>query len=706
MAPALHTDDFDMSLDRRDERSDGSNHTVRVLAAQLRVDSLRCSTAARSGHPTSSLSAADLMAVLLHDHLRWQFRPTEHPNNDHLIFSKGHASPLLYSMLKAVGVVSEKDFLSYRRFGSRLQGHPVPGLPGVHVATGSLGQGLAVAVGLALSGRYLEKLDYRVWVLVGDSEMSEGSIWEAFDHARHYELDNLIAILDMNRLGQRGETPLGWDSATYAARARAFGWRAIEVDGHDITAIRGAFDDAVRGGDTPTFIVARTIKGKGVRLVEDKNGWHGKALDDEQCKRAVDELGGERKIVVEPRPPTSERPATTRTPRTFVPPTYELSRSIATRKAYGDALKSLGASLPDVVVLDAEVSNSTFASEFAKAFPDRYFEMFISEQQMVAAAVGLCIRGKTVFASTFAAFLTRAYDFVRMAAVSAVNLRLAGSHAGVSIGEDGPSQMGLEDLAMMRAVHGSTVLYPCCANQTTKLVAAMARAKGIVYLRTTRGDTPVLYGAEEDFPIGGSKVLRQSANDQVTVVAAGITVHEALRAHDALGADGIAIRVIDAYSVKPLDDATIRSAVRATSGNVVVVEDHWPEGGLGDAVFACMTQSESGAGRTAHLAVRTMPGSGTPQELLRAHGIDAAAIGDAVKLLIAGSSDTDARSSKAGLWRCYQCGRTASWEIILGAEDEPGTVEHACDEHAAGQFRTSGSTQHSPHTFEVRPSER
>jgi transketolase len=659
---------------------------ARELAAQLRVDSLRCSTAAGSGHPTSSLSAADLMAVLVQKHLRWKLRPSEHPNSDQLVFSKGHASPLLYSLLKAVGAVSDVELLSYRRFGSGLPGHPVPGIPGVSVATGSLGQGLPAAVGLALSAKRLERLSYRVWVLLGDSEMSEGSIWEAFDHARHYALGNLVAVLDMNRLGQRGETPLGWNSPVYAERARAFGWRTIEIDGHDLLEIDRAYEKAVGGGDAPTFIVARTLKGKGVPLVENQPGWHGKALDEAQCRKAVAELGGERHRVIEPPPPPDERPRKLETMGPLDLPVYDRSKPIATRKAFGDALRALGGSREDLVVLDAEVSNSTYAGEFAQAHPDRYFEMFIAEQQMIGTAVGLSVRGHVVFSSTFAAFLTRAYDFIRMAAVSRADLRLSGSHAGVSIGEDGPSQMGLEDLAMMRAVHGSTVLYPCCANQTAKLVCAMASQKGISYLRTTRGNTPVLYDARTDFPIGGSKKLRESDDDEATVIAAGITVHEALEAYQRLLADGLRVRVLDAYSVKPIDDDAICAAVSATSGRVVVVEDHFPEGGLGDAVFACFARNGLIASRTAHLAVRNMPGSGAPAELLREARIDADAIVDAVRELLTGAT-AGSTAPRAGAGYCYACGRPATFRIVLGAEDEVGVEEDACDEHAKGQHR-------------------
>ena len=646
------------------------------LAQQLRIDSLRCSTAAGSGHPTSSLSAADLMAVLLEHALRWDLRHPHNPNNDHLIFSKGHASALLYAMLKAAGAITDAELLSYRRFRSPLQGHPVPTLPGVEVATGSLGQGLPIGVGMALSGKYLEKRPYRVWVLLGDSEMSEGSIWEAFDHARHFELNNLVGILDMNRLGQRGETPLGWNGAAYAQRARAFGWNAIEIDGHDPAAILRAYAEALGTPLKPTLIVARTLKGKGVSLVENKDGWHGRALDEKQCAEAVAELGGVRHLTVPIRAPASEEPDKPTTLPADLP-TYERDAQVATRKAYGDTLQALGAARSDVVVLDGEVGNSTYAEEFAEAYPDRYFEMFISEQQMVAAAVGLSVRHHAPFASSFAAFLTRAFDFIRMAAASKANIRLCGSHAGVSIGEDGPSQMGLEDLAMMRAVRGSTVLYPCCANQTARLVEAMANRRGVVYLRTTREKTPVLYDAQETFPIGGSKVLRASSGDRAVIIGAGITVHEALKAHERLSAQGIRTRVVDAYSVKPMDGAGIRAAVEAAGGMVVVVEDHWSDGGLGDAVLECMHGERPVTARVVRLAVKRMPGSGKPAELLHAAGIDADAIAAAVRGML------PRRMAR----NCYICGKQAAWRIAVGGEDESGTQENACETHASGHRR-------------------
>ncbi len=501
------------------------------LAQQLRVDSIRSTTAAGSGHPTSSMSAADLMSVLMTSYLRYDFDNPKNPNNDHLIFSKGHASPLLYSMYKAAGAITDEELMTLRKFGSRLEGHPTPILPWVDVATGSLGQGLPIGVGVALAGKYLDKLPYHIWVLLGDSEMAEGSQWEAFDHATHYKLDNLVGILDVNRLGQRGETELGWNTAAYQARARAFGWNAIVIDGHNYDEINSAFAQAAQPNGSPTLIVAKTVKGKGVSFLENKEGWHGKALSKDQEEQAIKELNPVRSMTFPvQKPPAGQLPREPEKKAVDLP-RYDLKDSVATRKAYGDALKALGAANPDVVGLDGEVSNSTYAEEFAKAFPERFFEQYIAEQQLVAAAVGMSVRHKIPFASTFAAFFTRAYDFIRMAAISRANIRLAGSHAGVSIGEDGPSQMALEDLAMMRCVFGSTVLYPSDPNQTAQLVEQMANHDGIVYMRTTREKTPVLYGPDEQFEVGGSKVIHQSENDRLTIVGAGITLHEALKAY-------------------------------------------------------------------------------------------------------------------------------------------------------------------------------
>jgi transketolase len=610
------------------------------LAAQLRVDSIRCTTAAGSGHPTSGMSAADLMAVLLARYLRFDWSNPRASNNDRLIFSKGHACPLLYAMYRAAGAISDSELLSLRKFGSRLEGHPNPHvLPYVDVATGSLGQGLPIGVGMAINGKYLDRLPYRVWVLLGDSEMAEGSIWEAFDKASYYKLDNLIAILDMNRLGQRGETDLGLNSAAYAARARAFGWHAIELNGHDLDVIDAAYAESLAQKEKPTCLIAKTEKGAGVSFLANKDGWHGKALDAEQAKKAIKELGGERNQTVQTLRPEQRLPTTIAPLSPVKLPSYGVGSREATRKAYGDALVALGNAHPDMVVLDAEVSNSTHAEEFKKAHPERFFEMFIAEQQMLGAAVGLAVLGKRVFASTFAAFFTRAYDQIRMAAVSNATIHLCGSHAGVSIGEDGPSQMGLEDLAMMRAVCGSTVLYPCDANQTAELVKNMVNLRGISFLRTTREKTPVLYPPGTPFPVGKSMVLKRSANDRVAVIAAGITVHEALKAYDQLSKAGINVRLIDAYTVKPIDRATLHEAARDTGGRLVVVEDHWVEGGLGDAVLEAFAgrEGESVAEplpRVVKLGVRKMPGSGTPAQMLDAAGISAGNIVAAVKGLL------------------------------------------------------------------------
>ncbi|AVH71710.1 transketolase [Nostoc sp. 'Lobaria pulmonaria (5183) cyanobiont'] len=611
------------------------------LAQQLRIDSIRATTAAGSGHPTSSMSAADLMAVLLAKYLRYDFSNPHSPNNDHLIFSKGHASPLLYSIYRAAGAIDDDELMSLRKFGSRLEGHPTPALPWVDVATGSLGQGLPIAVGIALAGEYLDKLPYHTWVLLGDSEMAEGSIWEAFEHASHYKLANLIAILDVNRLGQRGETMLGWNTQTYCDRALAFGWKAIEIDGHNLEEIDEAYAAAIDNPNCPTLIVSRTKKGKGVADLEDIGGWHGKVLKPDQAKAAIKELGGERQITIAVSKPNLQIQRTSIGQiQALQLPSYQLGEKVATRKAYGDTLKALGASRPDVVALDGEVSNSTYAEEFAKAYPERYFEMYIAEQQLVAAAVGLQVRQYKPFASSFAAFLSRAYDFVRMAAISRANIKLVGSHAGISIGEDGPSQMALEDLACLRAVCGSTVLYPSDANQTAKLVAQMVDCDGIVYLRTTRESTPVLYEAEEDFSIGGSKVIYSSEQDQAAVIAAGITLHEALKAYQHLKQEGITVRIIDAYSVKPIDATTLHQAARDTQGKLVVVEDHWGEGGLGAAVLDAFVGTDAAPTsgglplNLIKLAVRELPGSGTPEELLHAAKIDASSIVEAVRSLV------------------------------------------------------------------------
>ncbi|PTM99953.1 transketolase [Streptomyces sp. VMFN-G11Ma] len=601
------------------------------LAQQLRVDSVRASNAAGSGHPTSSMSAADLLAVLLANHFRYDFERPDHPGNDRFVLSKGHASPLLYAAYKAAGAIDDAELLTFRKQDSRLEGHPTPRrLPWVETATGSLGQGLPVGVGIALAGKRLDHNGYRVWVLCGDSELAEGSVWEAAEHAAYENLDNLTAILDVNRLGQRGPTRHGHDLDAYARRFQAFGWHTVEVDGHDVDAVDRAYGEAISTTGQPTVIIARTLKGKGVAAVQDREGLHGKPLPE--ADEAIAELGGRRDLRVQVHEPSAARMLHAVRSGHLELPRWDEGEEVATRDAYGQALTALGTGRADVVALDGEVGDSTRSEFFAKEHPERYFECYIAEQQMVATAVGLATRGWVPYAATFAAFLTRAHDFVRMAAVSGAGINLVGSHAGVAIGQDGPSQMGLEDLAMMRSVHGSTVLYPCDANQTARLVAAMADCEGIRYLRTSRGKSKVIYGPDEEFAVGGSKVLRSSPDDRLTLVAAGVTVPEALAAAEALERDGIRARVIDLYSVKPVDRDTLRRAAEET-GCLVTVEDHHEEGGIGDAVLDAFLDGRT-VPRLVRLAVRTMPGSASPEEQLHAAGIDAEAIAAAGKLLV------------------------------------------------------------------------
>jgi len=606
-----------------------STEQLHELAQQLRVDAIRAVDAAGSGHPTSSMSAADLMAVLFaNGHLRYDFSAPEDRANDHLVFSKGHASPLLYGLYKMAGAIDDEELLTFRKFGARLQGHPTPELPWVDVATGSLGQGLPISIGIALTADRLESSDLNVWVLCGDSEMAEGSMWEAFEHAGHAKLSNLIAIVDVNRLGQRGPTMHEWDTAPWAARAGACGWDVQEIDGHDPASIEAAYVQA-EAADRPAVIFARTKKGSGVSAVEDKPGWHGKPLADPEA--AIAELGGVRSLSVTVKSPPAAQPFEVERAQ-VEKPAYELGAKVATRGAYGDALAWVGSIDEKVVALDAEVGNSTYAERFADKHPDRFFEMFIAEQQMVASAVGMQTRGWKPFASTFGAFLSRAYDFVRMSAVSDADLKLCGSHVGVSIGADGPSQMALEDIASFRAVLGSVVLYPSDANQTVRLVDAMREHRGVSYLRSTREALPTLYGADESFEIGGSRTLRSSAEDAVTLIGAGITLHECLAAADELAESGISARVIDLYSVKPVDAEAVLGAA-AETGILVTVEDHWPEGGIGETVAGVLAESDVNA-RLVRLAVSGRPGSGQPAELLAAAGIDAAHIVSAAESAI------------------------------------------------------------------------
>lgn len=601
------------------------------IATLVRSHILKSTTRAGSGHPTSALSATDLMVALMFGGtFRYDADDPRHPNNDRLIFSKGHASPLLYALWAAAGRVSDEEMLTYREFGSRLEGHPTPNFPYAEAATGSLGQGLPIGVGMALNAKYLDRLPYRTYVLLGDSEMAEGSQWEAMQLAAEYELDNLVGVIDVNRLGQRGETMYGWDLEAYQRRVSSFGWHTITIDGHDLTQTTAAFEQAAHHTGSPVMIIAKTIKGKGVSFLEDAEGKHGKPVSEDDFERALDDLGPiEDDLVAEIASPDDIQPLQQEADSSgsF---DYELGKKIATRDAYGSALNRIAPAFPDLVVLDGEVSNSTRAETYKEDHPESFFEMYIAEQAMLGAALGLAKRGKRPFVSTFAAFLTRAFDQIRMARYSDANMVICGSHAGVSIGEDGPSQMGLEDVAMFRAVVDSTVLYPCDAVSCERLVEAAAETPGIVYLRTTRGATPVIYAAGERFPVGGCKVLRQSDSDQATLIAAGITLHEALAAHEQLAQDGIAVRVIDLYSIKPLDIDTLTAAAQAT-GRVITIEDHYEQGGLGEAVTAALSTSTTPVYR---MAVDKKPRSGKPQELLDFEGLTAEHIVQKVRSLV------------------------------------------------------------------------
>ena len=606
-------------------------HKLEKLAKLVRYWSLVSTTEAGSGHPTSSLSAADLMIGLLFGGaFRFNADQPRHPNNDRLIFSKGHASPLFYSLWLAAGEVTEQEMMTLRKFNSPLEGHPTPAFLYTEAATGSLGQGLSIGVGMALNAKYLDMLPYRTYVLLGDSEMAEGSQWEAMEIAAYYKLDNLVGVLDVNRLGQRGETMYGHDLDVYKKKAAAFGWEPIVIDGHHLPQILTAYEQACRVRDKPVMIIAKTEKGKGVSFIEGKNGWHGKALKKDELLRALEELGPvDRAIRGEMQRPEDIKPENRQAGKAH-PLSYAGDKPMSTRHAYGMALERLCPQYPDIVVLDAEVSNSTFAEIFKKSHPDRFFEMYIAEQNMVGAGLGLSLRGKVPFVSTFAAFLTRAFDQIRMSQYSDSNIKFCGSHAGVSIGVDGSSQMGLEDIAMFRTILNGVVLYPSDAVSAEKLVEEAARHKGTVYLRTTREDTPIIYRNDEVFRIGGSKVLKRSAKDVATVVAAGITLHEALAAYEELKKDGIFIGVLDLYSIKPIDVQTLSGAAHDTK-RIITVEDHFAEGGIGEAVRSAL----AGVTVSIHsLAVRKTPKSGQPRELLDYEEISSKAIIKKVKEIL------------------------------------------------------------------------
>jgi transketolase len=603
---------------------------LKGIANQLRIYSIASTTAAGSGHPTSCCSAADVMATLFFGHMRYDAKNPHYHNNDRFILSKGHAAPLLYAAWAETGLFPTSELLKLRQFGCDLEGHPTPRLPFVDVATGSLGQGLSVGAGMALAAR-LDNLNYNTYVLLGDGEIAEGAVWEAASFAGVYKLNNLIAIVDDNRLGQSQATAFGHDIGVYRKRFEAFGWRVEDIDGHDIEEILEVLS-GVGLNDQPLCIIAKTYKGAGVSFLQDKDGWHGKPLNKEEAAKAIAELQPSAKSGIGvPIPAPAPLPAPNNAaPAGYPPIAYKPGDLVATREAYGAALERIGGADPRVVAMDGDTKNSTFAEKFFKKFPNRFTECFIAEQNMVGVATGFGARGKVPFASTFACFFTRAFDQIRVAGISQANLKLVGSHVGVSIGEDGPSQMALEDIAMMRAVAGSVVLYPSDAVSTEKLLEQMALAKGIHFLRTSRPKTPVIYGNDEKFPIGGAKVVRQNAGDKVTIVAAGVTLHEALKAADTLKAEGIGVTVIDAYSIKPLGRDIIKAAAQKTGNTVITVEDHYIEGGLGDAVAGEL--SVEGI-RVHKLAVTSLPRSGKAAELLAHFGIDAAAIAKKVKSL-------------------------------------------------------------------------
>jgi transketolase len=610
---------------------------LRNVATRLRIDSVRSTSEAGSGHPTSCCSAADVMAALFFAEMRFDPHDPGNVDADRFVLSKGHAAPILYAAWAEVGGFDRAELMNLRKIDSNLEGHPTPRLPFVDVATGSLGQGICAAIGTALNARRI-KSDYRTYALLGDGETAEGSVWEAADTASCDGLDSLCGITDVNALGQSRPTMWRHDMDALAARWRAFGWHAIVVDGHDMDAIVDALAEAKRTKGRPTMILARTIKGKGVSFVEGKDGWHGKTFKKgDELDRALAEL--EKQFVPAPAgvnlasliPKPAARPRAVESPKPMVPPSYKVGEEIATREAYGVALAKLGDADTRVVALDADVGNSTFSDKFEKAFPDRFYENYIAEQVMVGASMGLAARGAIPFPSTFACFLSRAYDFIRMAAISNVGIKMAGSHAGVSIGEDGPSQMALEDLAMCRAEPNITVLYPCDGVSTERLVALMAYHPGPAYMRTSRPKTPVIYSNDETFAIGGLKVLRESSSDVATIVGAGVTVFEALKAHDQLKASGVNVRVIDLYSLQPIDRSGLIAAGKASGGVMLTVEDHYEAGGIGDAV----ADAVASAGLTVkRLAVREIPRSGKPEELLDRFGISARHIVDAVRSVV------------------------------------------------------------------------
>ncbi|AXA35800.1 MAG: transketolase [Candidatus Hydrogenedentota bacterium] len=611
-------------------------NALQAKANVLRIHSIRATSAAGSGHPTTCLSCAEIVATLFFHVMRYDPKNPQHPLNDRFVLSKGHAAPILYAAWAEAGLFPVEKLLTLRRIDSDLEGHPTPRLPFVDVATGSLGQGLGAGVGLALNSKYLDKTGYRTYVLLGDGEVAEGAVWEAAELASYYKLDNLVAIVDVNRLGQSQATMLEHRLDVYKARFEAFGWNAVTVEGHSVSELLNAFELAKSSSEKPFAIIAKTLKGKGVSFAEDKDGWHGKPFKKgEEEQQAIADIekcgivGGEN--LAPPSPIVAELPKFEKKP--MEKPAYRVGDMVATREAYGEALVRLGAADSRVVVLDGDTKNSTYSEKFLKAYPDRFFEGFIAEQNVISMATGLAARGKIVFASSFAVFLSRGFDQVRMAGISQSNLNLCGSHVGVSIGEDGPSQMGLEDLALFRAIPNSVVFYPSDAVATENAVALAAEYNGIAYIRTSRPKTPVIYANDEKFEIGKAKLVRKSTQDQITIVTGGVTLFEALKAADALQKDGISVRIVDLFTVKPVDRETLLECAQATKKLILTVEDHYPEGGIGEAVMAALADTDI---KVVSLAVRELPRSGKPEELLARYGIDAAAIERRVRELVQG----------------------------------------------------------------------
>ena len=610
---------------------------LKNIATRLRIDSLRATTEAGSGHPTSCFSAADVVAALFFAEMHFDPGDPHRADNDRFVLSKGHAAPLLYAAWAEAGAFPRQHLMTLRKLDSDLEGHPTPRLPFAPVATGSLGQGLAAAVGMAYDIKNLCRSGQRVYVLMGDGESAEGSLWEAAQWASAHRLSNLCATIDINRLGQSGPTLLGHEMETYRRRWEAFGWQALVVDGHDIAALQQAYEHASETTAGPTIVLARTLKGKGLGQVEDVEGWHGKALDRKMAEKVVATLKqeiGDTEPDWEPNlPDASPAAPALRSDQSQPASPYQIrGKEVATRKAFGEALAELAKSDPRIVVVDGDVKNSTYTEDAEKVAPERFLESYIAEQNMVGMAMGLAARGRIPFAATFACFLTRAYDFIRMATISKLNIKLIGTHAGISIGEDGPSQMGLEDLAMMSAEPEFTVLYPSDATSAWRATLLMAQHRGPCYLRAGRPNQPILYGPGEEFAIGKCKVLRRTDHDRALIVAAGVTVNEALLAHEILDGEAIPVRVIDLFSVQPIDRAALITSARAVGGVVITVEDHYVHGGIGDAVLGALAGERV---RLTKLAVRGVARSGKPVELLERYGINAAPIIDAVREALA-----------------------------------------------------------------------